>query len=601
MRHEPHVAMDPSAVPRSEGYTLRIDAETAQLVAHDESGVRHGLHTWQQWLDSESAIAVEVTDAPALAVRGAHLDLKFHAPQFDWLMGWLEQLAALKLNTLVVEYEDKFPFHHALGVADPSAWSPEQVRAFGERAASLGIEIVPLVQSIGHFEYVLRLDHYKSLREKPDDLSQLCPCRAGSRELVESLLSEVIAAHPHARHLHLGGDETAWLGYCPDCARRATELGGTVALYAEFIGSLCEWVLARGLRPVLWDDILRKEPRSVSRLPTGTIIMHWDYEAEGTPLAPAARESGAQESLLGGEFLVSPLSKTLPSYARYRAAGYEVWMAPLYAGGQLVPDVIGTARNCRWLAAEAARYGCEGLIGTQWSVLFTPPALARHGLATLADAAWNPLPSRDDALTVNRPDVATSFNRRFCRSVFGLPDETLTQALTLLETSRLYRPVGGFPTSLVEPTFVDPALIFPGEKPTHWIAAFFRPDWGDPVSRFTVVDAWHAKLDSLRASPERPMFEAVLAEMLLRAQRGLALLETLQASAQHNLDFMQALLAGARARVWRIEMALTDLMGNSLEALREQQPVLERALVDSYRRSLTPEDAQQLTSWLLAN
>lgn len=580
---------------------MRIDEETATLVAHDDAGARHGIQTWQQWLDSGSAMSVSVKDAPALAVRGAHLDLKFHAPQFDWLMGWLDQLAALKLNTLVVEYEDKFPFQNAPGVADPSAWSLEQVRTFGDRAALLGIEVVPLVQSIGHLEFVLRLERYKHLREKADDLSQLCPCRVGSRELVESLLSEVMAAHPHARHIHLGGDETAWLGFCPDCARRATELGGNVALYAEFISRLCEWALEYGLRPIIWDDIVRKEPESVSRLPAGTILMHWDYEAEGTPLAPAARESGVQESLLGGEFLVSPLSKTLPSYARYRAAGYDVWMAPLYAGGQLVPDVIGTARNCRWLAAEAARYGCEGLIGTQWSVLFTPPALARHGLATLADAAWNPLPSREDALTVNRPDVATSFNRRFCQKVLGLPDETLTQALTLLESSRLYRPVGGFPTSLVEPTFVDPFLLFPGQKPSHWMGAFFRPDWGEPVSRLTFVDAWRTKLESLRDSAERPMFEAVLADMLQRARRGLGLLESLRPSVRRNPDFLEALLAGARARVWRIEVTLKGLTGDSLDALRAQRPALHQALVESYARSLASEDAQQLATWLLAN
>ena len=589
---EPAVSINTQKVTATEGYTLHVAASCATLVAHDAAGARHGLRTWRQWRETSGAPGLTVADAPALPVRGVHVDFKFHAPRFDWMMNWLDQLADLKINTLIMEYEDKFPYRQAEGVADRRAWTPAQVQAFGARARALGIEIVPLVQTIGHLEFVLRLEPYRHLRENPENLSQICPCHPESFALIETLLKEVVAAHPGARHLHIGGDETEWLGFCPACKRRSDELGGHVALYAEYIGRVCNWALAHGLRPILWDDILRKAPAEVCRLPAGTILMYWDYESGGTPLRPQ------QDTAVGTSF--ADANVPLPVYAQYRQAGFDVWLAPLYASGQLVPDIVRSANNCRHLAVEAARYGCEGLVGTQWSVLFTPPSFASHGLAALADAAWNPLPTREDMLTVCRPDVTTGFNRRFCQRVLGLPDERFVQALELLDNGPLYRPPGGLPTYLSEPMFVDPCLLFPGQKTSHWVAAFFRPDWRQSVSRYSLADAWRTKRESLMKHPQRLMIEAQLTTMRQRATRGTEQLESLLPSVTRNRAYALSMLAGARARVWRLERLLEQLKAQpSQGGASERRDVLLRELSERYNDSLDADDAGQLAEWLL--
>ena len=589
---DPVVAINTQKVTAAEGYTLHVDTSGTTLVAHDEAGARHGLRTWRQWRDTAGTLGFTVSDAPALPVRGVHVDLKFHAPRFEWLLQWLDQLAEWKINTVIVEYEDKFPYRQAEGVADRRAWTLSQIHTFDARARELGIEVVPLVQTLGHLEYILRLERYRHLRENPENLSQLCPCCPDSFALIETLLNEVAAAHPGTRHLHIGGDETEWLGFCPACKRRSEELGGHVALYTEYIGRVCNWALAHGLRPVLWDDILRKDPAEVCRLPPGTILMHWDYESDGTPLLP-------QRATPAGN---SPFDRSEPQpvYAQYRKAGFDVWLAPLYASGQLVPDIARSANNCRHLATEAARYDCEGLVGTQWSVLFTPPAFASHGLAALADAAWNPLPTREDMLTIHRPDLATGFNRRFCQQYLGLPDERFGQAMALLDNGPLYRPAGGFPTYLAEPMFVDPCLLFPGQKSSHWVAAFFRPEWRQPVSRYSLKDAWRAKFVSLQNHPQRPVIEAQLTAMRQRALRGTEQLETLLPGVKRNRAYALAMLAGARSRTWRLERLLIQLKQQpAAGGSTNRGEALMQELSINYAESLDPADAKQLAEWLL--
>ena len=148
--------------------------------------------------------AVEITDWPELALRSDYLDMRGIYPKFENLLRYVEEMAAYKLNTLVIEYEDKLPRARKDLCHPTDALTPEQHRRLLEVARENFIDIIPLQQSFGHLEYVLKLPEYQHLREIPEAPGEMCPLREGAYELAASLLEETARLHPDSRYLHLG-------------------------------------------------------------------------------------------------------------------------------------------------------------------------------------------------------------------------------------------------------------------------------------------------------------------------------------------------------------------------------------------------------------
>jgi len=93
-------------------------------------------------------------------------------------------------------------------IANRYAYSKTDVADFIQYCQGLGIDVIPLQQSFGHVEYILRHPRYKELREDQKDYSQVCPLKESlNRELFKDLFTEMAAAHP-SKYFHIGGDET---------------------------------------------------------------------------------------------------------------------------------------------------------------------------------------------------------------------------------------------------------------------------------------------------------------------------------------------------------------------------------------------------------
>ena len=162
------------------------------------------------------------------------------------------------------------------------------------------MDVIPLQQSFGHVEYILRNYKYAQLREDDKDFSQVCPSESEkNKALFTRLYTDMAAMHP-SPYFHIGGDETHLLGHCEKCKKRAAEIGIS-RLYFEHIKMLCDIVVSLGKRPVLWADIALNYPEYIHLLPKETIFVDWNY-------GWAMDRFGAHEQLV--------------------KSGYEIWGAP---------------------------------------------------------------------------------------------------------------------------------------------------------------------------------------------------------------------------------------------------------------------------------
>lgn len=287
---------------------------------------------------------------PVIARRGVHLDLKGLPPTPERLVALLRVFAAARYNVVLVEWEDSFPWTVDARFRSPTAYTPDDVRAFVRQADALGLELIPLVQCLGHLETPLSVPGYEHLRELPDNPSSINPLDPRSRELVQSMVDDVLALMPNVRHFHLGGDESWVFGKGTETAAYIAS-HGKGALYLRHVEPILDELVSRGVRPILWHDMMVDwDDAALRRLAQKCDLMTWGYRGHPDNGTGHCRTS---------------------HFERFKSQGIALWGATAYKGaehpGADRPEVEVRANNALAWMQVATRLGYKGVIATAWS------------------------------------------------------------------------------------------------------------------------------------------------------------------------------------------------------------------------------------------
>jgi hexosaminidase len=275
-------------------------------------------------------------------VKGFHLDLRIQVMTMDALKSFALKLSRDGINTLIMEWEGTYPFEKHPLIPNRYAYTKAEIMSFIKYCNDLGIDVIPLQQSFGHVEYILRNDRYKDLREDQKDFSQVCPLQTKQDSaLFTDLYTELASTHT-SKYIHIGGDETYLLGHDERC-RLMVAKEGKSKLYIDYIKMLCGIVIKLGKTPVLWADIALKYPEAIKLLPKGTVFIDWNY-------GWGMNNFGNHQKLL--------------------ESGYEIWGAPALRSS---PDNYFLTqwekhfKNIRDFVPAAAKLGYKGIVMTSWS------------------------------------------------------------------------------------------------------------------------------------------------------------------------------------------------------------------------------------------
>lgn len=329
--------------------------------------------------DNNQTMKIFTAPRPVVPIRGVHLDLKGTPPTPRRLLELLDLFAHARFNCVLAEWEDTFPWSRYPELRSPTAYTPETICRFLARARELGIEVIPLVQCFGHSENVLSKPRFRHLREARNDYSEFCPSNPRSAQLVTDLAKDVLSLSDGSiRRFHLGGDEAWRMGTCPRC-KAAISRHGKDSLYLGHVGPVLDYLNGLGIRPILWDDMMRHWPASgVHALAQRADLMAWSYGGD-----PVDAKSSLQESHL----------------ARFRKAGAAVWGASAYKGGEGafydIPDLKERMNNNLGWAKLAREFGLTGVVATAWgryNTFMSPCETIEASLDSLALTAlimWN--------------------------------------------------------------------------------------------------------------------------------------------------------------------------------------------------------------------
>ncbi|XP_073463110.1 hexosaminidase D [Aquarana catesbeiana] len=213
-----------------------------------------------------------------------HLDLKGAPPKVSYLAEVLPLFSCLGANGLLIEYEDTFPYYgelHPLRAAH--AYSPQEIREILRLAQLHNLEVIPLIQTFGHMEFVLKHKEFSHLREVPAYPNSLNPHKEESLRLLQLMIGQVMELHPAVQWFHIGSDEVYYLGKGEESKMKISGAGLSIEdIFLSHMKKVASHVAScyPGVRVIAWDDMLRGA--SVQTLTESGVArfvepMIWDY------------------------------------------------------------------------------------------------------------------------------------------------------------------------------------------------------------------------------------------------------------------------------------------------------------------------------------
>ena len=362
---------------KPEEYTLSIEEGGILIQGGSESGILYGIQTLRQVVAQEGAYLKGMTihDYPELENRGYYLDVtRGRIPTLTYLKSFADKLSYYKINQLQLYIEHNFLFKDLSEVwGDDTPLTAEEILEFDEYCSKLHIELVPSIATFGHLHKLLSTKTYSHLCELWDSDSQPFSFEermlhhtidASNREslsLIKKLIDEYLPLF-RSRQFNICADETFDLG--KGRTKAIVEEKGADTVYIEYVKELCEYLVAKGFRPMFWGDIVCGFPEAIKQLPVETICLNWGYDAN---------QSEESTRLLHN-------------------AGTTQYLCPGVSGwNQFINRSQDAYENILRMCSYAHKYHVLGLLNTDWGDFghINHPEFSMLGLIYGAAFSWN--------------------------------------------------------------------------------------------------------------------------------------------------------------------------------------------------------------------
>lgn len=207
----------------------------------------------------------------------------------------LTRLALLGYNMLQLYTEDTYqienePFFGYMR----GPYTPDELRDIDQFANSLGIEVIPCIQTLGHLGQMLQWPRYLGLRDTAEILLAEAP------ETYEMLARMIKAASApfRSQKIHLGMDETHGLAHGRYYSIFGQHNGKTPGqFFAQHLAKVTETCHTMQLEPMIWSDMLfclsardnsltgyyesdrpvEVDVKNAGGIPSGVDLVYWDY------------------------------------------------------------------------------------------------------------------------------------------------------------------------------------------------------------------------------------------------------------------------------------------------------------------------------------
>ena len=331
----------------AEGYCLLVEKNQVYLSAKSEKGIFYGLLSLLQLVKVDTTgtylKGAQIQDYPALEFRGVHC-FPAQKGSNEVTKAVRDLIAKYKMNSMIWETEyinwDSHPeiAHRQYGITKEDA---RKVIAETDRDF---IEIIPLIQSLGHSEWIFQNGKNLDIAEDPNKPYAYCPTNPRTYDFIFSVYQEALDLF-HPRYFHIGHDEVN-TNQGSRFPYRSLSSGKTEnELILGDILKLHEWFTSKDVKVMMWGDM----------------FLH-DSEAPDAAFAKTPQEAKELRAQLPKDITitdwhyVADAKSDYPSLKTWKDAGFDA-----IGSGWYRPE------NIRTHAYAAAKYGSKGYLQTTWA------------------------------------------------------------------------------------------------------------------------------------------------------------------------------------------------------------------------------------------
>ena len=402
-----------------QGYQITVRERELIISARGDDGLFYGTQTLLQLIvkssDGYKVPGLSITDWPDTPVRAIHYDTKHHQDKASYVKAFIKDLAVYKVNMLVWEWEDKFAYPSHPEIGAPGAFTLQEMQEFTRYAKQYHIQIVPLVQGLGHVSFILKWPQYKRLREIEASNWEFCPLKDGTYDLLFDLWKDAIDATPGSGYIHIGSDETYELGACDQCKVKAEEIGRS-GLYQLFINKAATYLKMKERKVMAWETpmgwkISESPAKGIEPVKGLTLTESYDYETPQHDYVKQARELGFEV------FAYDPNPGVVPLMVPYN-----------FERGESGEDRPGSLeKSYRFLSQAAKSHTFDGMICTSWDDDDLHNQMWMMHFINAAAWSWNGL----------KPSLA-EFRVTFFKSYYGPACTGMDELFWLLNEGAYY-------------------------------------------------------------------------------------------------------------------------------------------------------------------
>ena len=362
---------------KKQEYTLSVEESGIFLHGGSEEALLYSVQTLRQIVAQEGAClkGLYIHDYPEIENRGYYLDVtRGRIPTLAYLKAFADKLSFYKINQLQLYIEHSFLFKELSEVwGDDTPLTAEEILELDEYCDRLHIELVPSIATFGHLHKLLSTKTYAHLCELPDSDNQpfsfedrmmhhtINATKSESMKLIKKLIDEYQPLF-RSEQFNICADETFDLG--KGRTKAIVEEKGADTVYIEYVKELCEYLVAKGIRPMFWGDIVCGFPEAIKLLPEETICLNWGYDAN---------QSEESTSLL-------------------HKAGATQYLCPGVNGwNQFINRTQDAYENITRMCSYAHKYNVLGLLNTDWGDFghINHPEFGNIGMIYGAAFSWN--------------------------------------------------------------------------------------------------------------------------------------------------------------------------------------------------------------------
>ncbi len=222
-----------------------------------------------------------------MEIKAVQLDLARQPENLEFIKDFCAFIANNGFNTMLLYLEGRIRTKSFPYPSEAESYSVDDMKEIVAYAGRYGIDIIPVVSTLGHAESFLKykeMDHLGELRNgvkgrfngKHGKLT-FCPSLAETYGFLESYLGEIASIFPSS-FFHAGCDES-WDIACCDLCKQRLHAGETQAdLFAAHIIKTHDIISKKlGKRVIIWDDMFEQYPEALKQIPKDIVMCTWNY------------------------------------------------------------------------------------------------------------------------------------------------------------------------------------------------------------------------------------------------------------------------------------------------------------------------------------